>query len=129
MRPEQACQGSSPPPWHPLQLSFSPSPLDASWVPVYAQETIDFIQAFSSSPDQLQDKDLKLKFLESICTLCRDAKDSGFSQELNDFCCRYKLGEMILVLLKLEPKYEICTQVRRLAMIALAKMRYWPKGS
>ncbi|XP_056366088.1 uncharacterized protein LOC130262716 isoform X2 [Oenanthe melanoleuca] len=81
---------------------------------------MDFIQAFASSPDQLQDKDLKLKFLDNICTLCRAAKDSGFSHAVDVFCSRYKLGEMIEVLLKLEPKYEICTQVRQLAMLALA---------
>ncbi|RMB97178.1 hypothetical protein DUI87_26339 [Hirundo rustica rustica] len=71
----------------------------------------------------VQDEDQKLKFLDSVCTLCRTAKDDGFSQDLDDFCCRYKLGEMIQVLLKLEPKYEICTQVWRLAMLAFARLR------
>ncbi|KAF4798324.1 hypothetical protein TURU_065261 [Turdus rufiventris] len=99
---------------------FSSPPLDASWAPAYAQEAMDFIQVFVSSPDQLQDKDLKHKFLDSICTLCRAARDSGFSQGLDVFCRRYKLGEMIEVLLKLESKHEICTQVRRLAMLAIA---------
>ncbi|RMB98179.1 hypothetical protein DUI87_25081 [Hirundo rustica rustica] len=47
----------------------------------------------------LQDEDQKLKFLDSVCTLCRTAKDDGFSQDLDDFCCRYKLGEMIQELL------------------------------
>ncbi|XP_023790779.1 uncharacterized protein LOC111934852 [Cyanistes caeruleus] len=87
---------------------------------VYTQEAKDFIQAFVSSPDQLQDEDLKLKFLDSVCTLCRDANDGGLSQDLDVFCHKYKLGEMIQVLLKLEPKNKIRTEVRRLAMLALA---------
>ncbi|XP_048145893.1 uncharacterized protein LOC125318968 isoform X2 [Corvus hawaiiensis] len=87
---------------------------------VYGQEAMDFIQAFASSPDQLQDEDLKLKFLDSICTFCRDAKDSGFCKDLDAFYHNYKLGEKIQVLLQLEPKYEICTEVRRLAMLAIA---------
>ncbi|XP_031950581.1 uncharacterized protein LOC116437131 [Corvus moneduloides] len=72
------------------------------------------------SVPQLQDKDLKLKFLDSICTFCRDAKDSGFCKDLDAFYHNYKLGEKIQVLLQLEPKYEICTEVRRLAMLAIA---------
>ncbi|XP_048145879.1 uncharacterized protein LOC125318955 [Corvus hawaiiensis] len=87
---------------------------------VYGQEAMDFIQAFASSPHQLQDEDLKLKFLDSICTLCRAAKDSDSPQDLDVFCHKYKLGEKIQVLLQLEPKYEICTEVRRLAMLAIA---------
>ncbi|XP_041877965.1 uncharacterized protein LOC121661569 isoform X2 [Corvus kubaryi] len=93
---------------------------------VYGQEAMDFIQAFASSPDQLQDEDLKLKFLDSICTLCRAAKDSDSPQDLDVFCHKYKLGAKIQVLLQLEPKYEICTEVRRLAMLAIAGLRYRP---
>ncbi|TRZ07685.1 hypothetical protein HGM15179_019422 [Zosterops borbonicus] len=65
----------------------------------YAQEAMDFFQAFANSPKQLQEEDQKLKFLDSVCTLCRVAKDDAFSQDLDVFCHRYKLGEMIQVLL------------------------------
>ncbi|XP_031950580.1 uncharacterized protein LOC116437130 [Corvus moneduloides] len=87
---------------------------------LYTQKAKDFIRAFARSPKQLQDKDLKLKFLDSICTFCRDAKDSGFCKDLDAFYHNYKLGEKIQVLLQLEPKNEICTEVRRLAMLAIA---------
>ncbi|RMB88305.1 hypothetical protein DUI87_35317 [Hirundo rustica rustica] len=55
----------------------------------------------------VQDEDQKLKFLDSVCTLCRTAKDDGFSQDLDDFCCRYKLGEMIQTLHAMDTMLEV----------------------
>ncbi|TRZ07818.1 hypothetical protein HGM15179_019286 [Zosterops borbonicus] len=80
---------------------------NAGWVPVDAREAVDFIQAFASSPQQFQYKYQKLKFLDSICTLCRDAKANGFSQDLDNFCCRYKLGAIIQTLNAMDTMLEV----------------------
>lgn len=42
-------------------------------------------------------KDSKLKFLDSICTLCRSATDCGSLLGLEFFCRRYELAEKIKV--------------------------------
>ncbi|RLV62492.1 hypothetical protein DV515_00019259, partial [Chloebia gouldiae] len=96
--------------------------LHSRWVPDYAENTVDFIQAFASSPS----KEQKMEFLHSICTLCRDSKLHDFSEELKDFCGRFKLAETVQLLLNLEPRHEICDGVQRLAMLALAELRCPP---
>ncbi|RMB97588.1 hypothetical protein DUI87_25952 [Hirundo rustica rustica] len=65
----------------------------------------------------VQDEDQKLKFLDSVCTLCRTAKDDGFSQDLDDFCCRYKLGEMIQTLHAMDTMLEV-TMLSSPALVA-----------
>lgn len=44
-----------------------------------------------------QMKDNKLKFLESICTLCRSTTDCESLPGLQLLCCRYELAEQIEV--------------------------------
>ncbi|XP_053824422.1 uncharacterized protein LOC128802193 isoform X4 [Vidua chalybeata] len=116
--PEESSSAEEP----AVVTMVEPLQLNARWVPDFAKSTMDFIQAFASSPTQFQDKEQKLEFLLSICTLCRDANLYDFSDDLNDFCSRYKLVEMVQMLLNLEPKHEICTRVRRLAMLAFAQL-------
>ena len=44
-----------------------------------------------------QEKGQKLKFLESICILCRTARCRGLSEGLDVFCHSYELVENIKV--------------------------------
>ncbi|KAM6038247.1 uncharacterized protein VSU04_015822 [Chlamydotis macqueenii] len=111
-----AAPGPSP---HP---PCSPPSLDDSWLPVYAveQATVDFIQAFASSPQQEERQ--KTKFLECICVLCRAAKQHDLCRGLDVFCHRYQLAEKIQALLEEEPRDQMRTAMRQKAMRAIAAL-------
>lgn len=53
-----------------------------------------------------QMKDSKLKFLDSICTLCRSATDCGSLLGLEFFCRRYELAEKIKVRVHLRKRVQ-----------------------
>ncbi|KAM6238910.1 maestro heat-like repeat-containing protein family member 7 [Spheniscus humboldti] len=63
-----------------------------------------------------------MRFLETICTLCKAARRKGLSQGLNAFCRRFELAENIKVLLEEEPRDHLHTAVRKQAMLAIAAL-------
>ncbi|XP_055676018.1 maestro heat-like repeat family member 5 [Falco peregrinus] len=114
-------ESRSPPEPHEVCV-VQPLVTDASWLPVYTQEkqSVDFIQAFASSPEKEEGQ--KMKFLESICSLCRTAKHHGLSQGLDIFCHGYELAEKVKELVEQEPRDQLRTAVRQLAMLAIAEL-------
>ncbi|XP_069633948.1 uncharacterized protein [Haliaeetus albicilla] len=90
------------------------------------------VSTFSRSPfvslsPGCQEKAQKMQFLETICTLCKAARQSkGLSRGLNAFCHKFELAENIKVLLEEEPRDHLHTAVRQQAMLAIAALRYLP---
>ncbi|PKU33916.1 protein mroh8 [Limosa lapponica baueri] len=111
------------PPLEPYEVTMvQPLQTDNEWLCVYReeQETVDFIQAFVSSPEENEDQ--KIEFLDSICMLCRTANRHVLSQGLDAFCYTYDLAENIKVLLQKEPRDQLSTEVRWKAMLAIARL-------
>ncbi|KAJ7406898.1 protein MROH8 [Willisornis vidua] len=113
-----------PPQLDPLQLFLLPSPLDASWLPLYGvkQKDIDLLQALARSPHQGEDD--KRIFLENTIYVCRSALDTGLLQGLEIFFQNINLVEKVKMLLEEEPKYCLRSPVRELAMHAIAKFSF-----
>ncbi|XP_064360509.1 maestro heat-like repeat-containing protein family member 7 [Dromaius novaehollandiae] len=84
------------------------------------EEALEFIRDFVSG--RQKEEVQKLKFLASICTLCRGSSSKALSWGLDVFCCRYELAEHIKVLLEEEPLDQLGTAVRQQAMVALTAM-------
>ncbi|KAK2511239.1 hypothetical protein Q9233_017112 [Columba guinea] len=114
---------TSPP--QPNQVDVAQPPqLDAGWLPVYQFERrhVDFIVAFLSSPEK--DEEQKMEFLKCIAMIFKAATYNDLSQGLDLFCQRYELAENIKVLLEEEPKEQLPTVVRRIAMFSMAEMSF-----
>ncbi|XP_074932071.1 maestro heat-like repeat-containing protein family member 1 [Phalacrocorax aristotelis] len=114
-------ESSSPPEPHEV-CAVQPLQADASWLAVYEeeQETVDFIQAFLKSSGKEETE--KMQFLKRICTLCRAARHKGLLQGLDVFCHRFELAKSIKALLEEEPRDQLRTAVRQLAMDAIAAL-------
>ncbi|KAM6238911.1 maestro heat-like repeat-containing protein family member 7 [Spheniscus humboldti] len=81
---------------------------------------MQFIRAFLKSSEKEEAQ--RMRFLETICTLCKAARRKGLSQGLNAFCRRFELAENIKVLLEEEPRDHLHTAVRKQAMLAIAAL-------
>ncbi|OXB52112.1 hypothetical protein ASZ78_014000 [Callipepla squamata] len=71
---------------------------------------------------RLQDEEQKLRFLQSICTICDTAVEENTAQELRVFCCRNELVENIMELLSEEPRGKLCSELRQQAMAAITAL-------
>ncbi|XP_021261185.1 maestro heat-like repeat-containing protein family member 7 isoform X2 [Numida meleagris] len=98
------------------------APLDASKPAVYAlePEAVDTIEAFVRSTEK--DKEQKMKFLRSICTVCNTAAERNMVQGLSVFCCCNELAKNITELLAEEPRAKLCFQLWQLAMAAITAL-------
>ncbi|OXB53368.1 hypothetical protein ASZ78_007559 [Callipepla squamata] len=70
----------------------------------------------------LQDQEQKLRFLQSICTICDTEKAKNMAQELRVFCHRKQLVEKIMELLSEEPRGKLCSGLRQQAMAAITTL-------
>ncbi|XP_071588662.1 maestro heat-like repeat-containing protein family member 7 isoform X1 [Heliangelus exortis] len=77
---------------------------------------------FLSLPTACQDTEQVTRFLKCICALCGCAKILGSTQGMEIFCHGYRLAETIKMVLEEEPPFQMQTEVRRLAMLAIAKL-------
>ncbi|XP_068520547.1 maestro heat-like repeat family member 5 [Anas acuta] len=65
-----------------------------------------------------------MKFLRSIISVCRSAKNCDLWCGLDAFCKKYQLAEHIKVLLEEEPLDVLHTAVQQQAMLALGHLSY-----
>ncbi|XP_071886085.1 uncharacterized protein [Anas platyrhynchos] len=80
------------------------------------EEAKNFIQIFVSTK---KDEEKKMKFLESICTMCRDC---SLLEDMDAFCREMELAENIKVLLEEEPTDSLHTAFRMKAMLTIATL-------
>ncbi|OXB52332.1 UNVERIFIED_CONTAM: hypothetical protein H355_004488, partial [Colinus virginianus] len=71
---------------------------------------------------RLQDEEQKMRFLQSICTVCDTAVEEKKEQDLRIFCRRNKLVENIMELLSEEPRGKLCSELRQQAMAAITAL-------
>ncbi|XP_062458822.1 maestro heat-like repeat-containing protein family member 7 [Pezoporus occidentalis] len=82
--------------------------------------SMQFIQAFLES--SVKEEAQKIRFLQTVSTLSKDARDEGFTQELKEFYHRFQVAKNIEALVEEEPVDHLHTAVRQQAMLALAHM-------
>ncbi|KAM6184404.1 maestro heat-like repeat-containing protein family member 7 [Sarcoramphus papa] len=124
-RPRVAWEARAPQesssPLKPYEVCMvQPLQTDGSWLAVCEKESVRCIQAFLKSTEK--DEAQKMRFLQSIRTLCRAARHKGLSQGLDVFCPRDELAENIRALLQEEPRDHLRTAVRQQAMLAIAAL-------
>ncbi|XP_071659205.1 uncharacterized protein [Patagioenas fasciata] len=85
---------------------------------------VDSIVSFLSSPDK--EESHKIGFLMDIRDLCDTSRRHRSPRGLDVFCQRYELAEKIEVLLAEEPRAQLRTALRQIAMRAIAELRYLP---
>ncbi|OXB51867.1 UNVERIFIED_CONTAM: hypothetical protein H355_012699, partial [Colinus virginianus] len=95
---------------------------DTSALPVdtVKPSAVDTIEAFVRSTDK--DEEQKMRFLQSICTVCDTAVQENKEQDLRIFCRRNKLVENIMELLSEEPRGKLCSELRQQAMAAITAL-------
>ncbi|XP_029876474.1 uncharacterized protein LOC115343976 [Aquila chrysaetos chrysaetos] len=119
-------ESSSPPEPHevcvPKPLQIGAPSAASSWLALYRKEkeSMQFIQVFLKSSEK--ETAQKMRFLETICTLCKAARCKGLSRGLNAFCHKFELAENIKALLEEEPRDHLQTAVRQQAMLAIAAL-------
>ncbi|XP_064281302.1 maestro heat-like repeat family member 5 [Passer domesticus] len=111
-------------PAEPCQMIVvDPLQTDASWLHMSREEeeVVKSIQILASNLGQpgRQDVRCKITFLYKIMELCISTAFFGSSRRLIDFCRRYSLVERIQVLLEDEPWYQLSTELRQVAMLAI----------
>ncbi|KAM6184400.1 uncharacterized protein WM294_017118 [Sarcoramphus papa] len=124
-RPRVAWEARAPQesssPLKPYEVCMvQPLQTDGSWLAVCEKESVRCIQAFLKSTEK--DEAQKMRFLQSIRTLCRATRHKGLSQGLDVFCPRDELAENIRALLQEEPRDHLRTAVRQQAMLAIAAL-------
>ncbi|XP_040399352.1 uncharacterized protein LOC121063085 [Cygnus olor] len=110
--------------WSPEESSFPldsldfqpPNPNAWSW-DLGKEEAKKVIEIFVRSTKK--DEEKKMKFLESICTLCRHC---SLLEDMDAFCRKTELAENIKVLLEEEPTDSLHTAFRRNAMLTIATL-------
>ncbi|XP_071656304.1 uncharacterized protein [Patagioenas fasciata] len=85
---------------------------------------VDSIVSFLSSPDK--EESHKIGFLMDIRDLCDTSRRHRSPRGLDVFCQRYELAEKIEVLLAEEPRAQLRSALRQIAMRAIAELRYLP---
>ncbi|XP_065718165.1 uncharacterized protein [Patagioenas fasciata] len=81
---------------------------------------VDSIVSFLSSPDK--EESHKIGFLMDIRDLCDTSRRHRSPRGLDVFCQRYELAEKIEVLLAEEPRAQLRTALRQIAMRAIAEL-------
>ncbi|KAK2515352.1 hypothetical protein Q9966_015413 [Columba livia] len=112
---------TSPP--QPNQLDVAqPLQIDADALPVNAflSGYMDSIVSFLGSPEK--EESHKIGFLMDIRDLCDTSRRQRSPMGLDVFCQRYELAENIKVLLEEEPRDQLRTALRQIAMRAIAKL-------
>eukprot|EP00075_Anas_platyrhynchos_P015285 XP_027304538.1 uncharacterized protein LOC113842065 [Anas platyrhynchos] len=109
--------------WSPEESRFPLHSLDFlppnpnAWLWDFGKEEAkNFIQIFVSTK---KDEEKKMKFLESICTMCRDC---SLLEDMDAFCREMELAENIKVLLEEEPTDSLHTAFRMKAMLTIATL-------
>ncbi|XP_061320185.1 uncharacterized protein LOC133274674 [Pezoporus flaviventris] len=82
--------------------------------------SMQFIQTFLES--SVKEEAQKIRFLQTVSTLSKDARDEGFTQKLKEFYHRFQVAKNIEALVEEEPVDHLHTAVRQQAMLALAHM-------
>ncbi|KAK2511888.1 hypothetical protein Q9966_016536 [Columba livia] len=112
---------TSPP--QPNQLDVAQPPqIDADALPVNAflSGYMDSIVSFLGSPEK--EESHKIGFLMDIRDLCDTSRRQRSPRGLDVFCQRYELAENIEVLLEEEPRDQLRTALRQIAMRAIAEL-------
>ncbi|KAK2516123.1 hypothetical protein Q9966_015171 [Columba livia] len=112
---------TSPP--QPNQVDVAQPPqIDADSLPVngFLRGYMDSIVSFVSSPEK--EESHKIGFLMDIRDLCDTSRRHHSPRGLDVFCQRYELAENIEVLLEEEPRDQLRTALRQIAMRAIAEL-------
>ncbi|KAK2513630.1 hypothetical protein Q9966_016087 [Columba livia] len=107
----------------PNQLDVAQPPqIDADALPVNAflSGYMDSIVSFLGSPEK--EESHKIGFLMDIRDLCDTSRRQRSPRGLDVFCQRYELAENIEVLLEEEPRDQLRTALRQIAMRAIAEL-------
>ncbi|XP_021269040.1 uncharacterized protein LOC110406612 [Numida meleagris] len=114
--------------WVREELRALPDPIpvqpDACELPVsiLVPEAVDAIEAFVQSAEKPQDKEQRMEFLQSICTVCNTAAERNLPCGLSAFCCRNKLAENITELLVEENRGKLSLELWQLVMAAITAL-------
>ncbi|KAK2514225.1 hypothetical protein Q9966_015812 [Columba livia] len=112
---------TSPP--QPNQLDVAQPPqIDADALPMngFLRGYMDSIVSFLGSPEK--EESHKIGFLMDIRDLCDTSRRHHSPRGLDVFCQRYELAENIEVLLEEEPRDQLRTALRQIAMRAIAEL-------
>ncbi|KAK2511022.1 hypothetical protein Q9233_017274 [Columba guinea] len=112
---------TSPP--QPNQVDVAQPPqIDADALPVngFLSGYMDSIVSFLGSPEK--EESHKIGFLMDIRDLCDTSRRQRSPMGLGVFCRRYELAENIEVLLEEEPRDQLRTALRQIAMRAIAEL-------
>ncbi|KAK2513032.1 hypothetical protein Q9966_016241 [Columba livia] len=112
---------TSPP--QPNQVDVAQPPqIDADALPVngFLSGYMDSIVSFLGSPEK--EESHKIGFLMDIRDLCDTSRRQRSPRALDVFCRRYELAENIKVLLEEEPRDQLRTALRQIAMRAIAEL-------
>ncbi|OXB54105.1 hypothetical protein ASZ78_005377 [Callipepla squamata] len=114
----------TPPPEPSEEMEVQVLSDDADWLPVYKEEkeAVDCIKAYTSDVHGEKDLAQKMRFLNSILTLCSTAVIMGLIKGLDVFCSTHSLAEHIEVLLLEEPTQQLSTYLRFQSMNAIAAL-------
>ncbi|KAK2511883.1 hypothetical protein Q9966_016531 [Columba livia] len=107
----------------PNQVDVAQPPqIDADALPVNAflSGYMDSIVSFLGSPEK--EESHKIGFLMDIRDLCDTSRRQRSPRGLDVFCQRYELAENIKVLLEEEPRDQLRTALRQIAMRAIAEL-------
>ncbi|KAK2510493.1 hypothetical protein Q9233_017688 [Columba guinea] len=107
----------------PNQVDVAQPPqIDADALPVngFLSGYMDSIMSFLSSPEK--EESHKIGFLMDIRDLCDTSRRQRSPMGLDVFCRRYELAENIQVLLEEEPRDQLRTALRQIAMRAIAEL-------
>uniref|UniRef100_A0A803XP97 Maestro heat like repeat family member 7 n=1 Tax=Meleagris gallopavo TaxID=9103 RepID=A0A803XP97_MELGA len=120
-RPVEA-KDEGKPPQEPTVVPPAPHS-DTSRMPVCAVEryAMDNIEAFVRRTEP-QNEEQKMKFLQSIRTICNTTAERNTSQELRIFCCRNDLVENITALLAEEPQEKLSSELRLQAIATITAL-------
>ncbi|XP_048786053.1 maestro heat-like repeat family member 5 isoform X2 [Lagopus muta] len=118
--PAEAEKGKTP--QEPPVVPPAP-PSDTPGMPVCDAErcAMDNIEAFVQRTEP-QNEEQKMKFLQSIRTICSRAAQRNAAQELRIFCRRNNLVENIMVLLAEEPHKKLSSELRLQAMATITAL-------
>ncbi|XP_031413515.1 uncharacterized protein LOC109364780 [Meleagris gallopavo] len=120
-RPAEAKEEGKP----PQERTVVPPPphSDTSGMPMCAVEryAMDNIEAFVRRTEP-QNEEQKMKFLQSIRTICNTTAERNRLQELRIFCRRNDLVENIMVLLAEEPHEKLSSELRLQAIATITAL-------
>ncbi|XP_066843530.1 uncharacterized protein [Anser cygnoides] len=100
-----------------------PGPFDDLAVYQEEEEAVTTIDAFVTNKQKSHlSEEQKMKFLESVCSVCTTAREKGLSAGLDCFCRRTDVARHIEIVLASEPQDQLQSPVREQAMLAVAAL-------